>query len=420
LKKRLLYFGDSPKSKTGFGVVAKNILGSLTEDFKIDIIGINQLDADVLFASDWGAPYRIIPPLLDNPRDPYGTKLFLQYLKNDYDIVFVQNDLYVIQAVATGLAEYRKRDNKTVFVLYFPVDSVYQQPVSAMNSFDYLVCYSQFGKQILENNTDFNNTSARIDTSNIRVIEIGVDTNTFKPLPNRDRLRKKYLRLSDPETYVVMSINRNSKRKNLVQTILAFNEYHRHVPNSILYLHTAIRDAGAGHLDVVDLDIPIRQLGLTDHIIFPPNHCPGAGISELKLNELYNCADMFLSTSLAEGWGCTSLEAMAAGIPVVLPDHTTTPEILADNRGYIYPCTDRVMVDSLGLRSAPRTGDIVGVMLEVYRQRNTVIQQGVTHRAREYTESLSWTNQNTKWLDLFLTAKKYKSQISTVPKSISL
>jgi glycosyltransferase involved in cell wall biosynthesis len=41
------------------------------------------------------------------------------------------------------------------------------------------------------------------------------------------------------------------------------------------------------------------------------------------LNELYNAADLVLSTSLGEGWGLACSEGAAAGCQVAVPDHTS-------------------------------------------------------------------------------------------------
>jgi glycosyltransferase involved in cell wall biosynthesis len=54
----------------------------------------------------------------------------------------------------------------------------------------------------------------------------------------------------------------------------------------------------------------------------------GVGIlPEHVINDIYNCADLTLSTALGEGWGFSITEAAAAGCPVACPDHTSCAEI---------------------------------------------------------------------------------------------
>jgi glycosyltransferase involved in cell wall biosynthesis len=60
--------------------------------------------------------------------------------------------------------------------------------------------------------------------------------------------------------------------------------------------------------------------------------------TEERLNQTYNCFDALLSTSQAEGWNLPAMEAMAAGVPCVLPAwaaHTEWPEGAAE----LVPCT---------------------------------------------------------------------------------
>lgn len=65
-------------------------------------------------------------------------------------------------------------------------------------------------------------------------------------------------------------------------------------------------------------------------------------LSPAELNLLYNSADVFLSTSLEEGFGLPSIEAMACGLPVVLSDREFFREV-ADNAA--------VFVDPLDIES---------------------------------------------------------------------
>ena len=60
-----------------------------------------------------------------------------------------------------------------------------------------------------------------------------------------------------------------------------------------------------------------------------------------RLNEAYNCADLVISTSHAEGFGLPILEAMATKTLVMFPDHTSVTELIQDilsQRGLLIPC----------------------------------------------------------------------------------
>ena len=88
---------------------------------------------------------------------------------------------------------------------------------------------------------------------------------------------------------------------------------------------------------------------LYNHIIFT-----NKTLSFSKMNDLYNAADLYISPYLAEGFGMTMLEALAAGLNVLTPFSGSTHEYMNDiyNNGgenYIYYVDSMVVVDPNGL-----------------------------------------------------------------------
>lgn len=54
-------------------------------------------------------------------------------------------------------------------------------------------------------------------------------------------------------------------------------------------------------------------------------------VSEEELNDIYNLADVLVYPSFYEGFGLPSLEAMAAGTPVICSNSTSLPEVVGDD-----------------------------------------------------------------------------------------
>jgi len=82
---------------------------------------------------------------------------------------------------------------------------------------------------------------------------------------------------------------------------------------------------------------------LTNHIIFTDKT-----LSYEKINDLFNAADLYLSPYIAEGFNLTSLEALSAGTPVVVPITGSTKEYMEDifNNGgkkFIYYVNSKVI-----------------------------------------------------------------------------
>lgn len=62
-----------------------------------------------------------------------------------------------------------------------------------------------------------------------------------------------------------------------------------------------------------------------------------AGSGGFCLREVYNAADIFLFPSLYEGFGIPVLEAMACGVPTVVSNTTSLPEVAGDGAALVPP-----------------------------------------------------------------------------------
>lgn len=408
-QRRILAWSDSAAAGTGFGVVSKHILGALHKTGKYDInhLAINFhgdfVDKDVI-------PWQQQPARLLDPKDPHGIKMFARTLvKGDYDIVWICNDLYVTHQAAEIVTKVRQNcssegKKSPVFIYYYPVDChVPDDNCAFLDVVDIAVCYTDHGR------AETLLTVPKIEP-NLLQIPHGVDTNAFKPLSQKERTlwRKKLLGV-DPSTTVVINVNRNSSRKQLQYSMLAFKEFKKIVPNSIMYMHTVARDQG-GDLIRAAKDI---DMSLKEDIVFPIKFTPSSPIPDKILNAFYNISDIFLTTHLGEGWGLTVTEAMAAGIPVVAPDNTSMPQQLGkkSERGYMYPCNDMIWIDNSGFRPKGLLPDIVGKMLDAYED-GSKDKNPITKKARAWAKEHDWAKVTQKWIDIFDQAsKKSKSKV---------
>jgi hypothetical protein len=161
--------------------------------------------------------------------------------------------------------------------------------------------------------------------------------------------RAKHLRVDDPNRTVVVVAGRNSMRKNMPRAILAFKEFKKRVPNSVLYCHTQVED-GSNPYQRTDLTRTCSELGLRpgEDILFPQNYTAASGFPENTVNQLYNTGDLYLTTALGEGYGLIDQEMMACGVPVVAGNHTVRPELYGkySERGFLYDCKELVWIDN--------------------------------------------------------------------------
>jgi len=115
-----------------------------------------------------------------------------------------------------------------------------------------------------------------------------------------------------------------SERKNLLSVIKALNI----IPRSDR-LPLVVVGATTSYSNVVD-DY-IKNTGLGDWVIFPKR------VETKDLPAVYQAAEIFLYTSLYEGFGMPILEALSSGIPVITSNISAMPEAAGPDSRLIDP-----------------------------------------------------------------------------------
>nr|AQS30492.1 hypothetical protein [uncultured bacterium]AQS31017.1 hypothetical protein [uncultured bacterium] len=131
----------------------------------------------------------------------------------------------------------------------------------------------------------------------------------FKPLLADPVVRTKY---HLPKNFILY-LGTIEPRKNLEQLIKAFNQIGPRFPEVALVLA-----GGAGWQS----ESTLRQAN--NRIIFP------GYITDNDRPAVYNLADIFVFPSLYEGFGIPPLEAMACGVPTIVSDRASLPEVVGD------------------------------------------------------------------------------------------
>jgi len=178
-----------------------------------------------------------------------------------------------------------------------------------------IVTYSQFGQKELERH-GFNST----------YIQHTVDTNIFKPM-DKKALRKQFGLPDDAFIWGMVAANKdNPPRKSFQEVMDAFVVWLKKYPKSLLYLHT-FPDFPGG--------FPIKDyaqmIGITDKIILPNPYEMAYNIQKPDMAMVYNCMDVLLLPSVSEGFGVPAIEAQACGIPVVVNNFTSMPELVQNH-----------------------------------------------------------------------------------------
>jgi len=114
-------------------------------------------------------------------------------------------------------------------------------------------------------------------------------------------------------------------RKSFPQVFQAFAGFHKRHPEAILYLHCE----KLGHYDGINLEalaiasgVPLEALRFTDQVEMQ------VGIADESLAYLYSLMDVLCASSMGEGFGIPIVEAQACGVPVIVSDWTSMPELV--------------------------------------------------------------------------------------------
>lgn len=407
----LCLFDYGKDCRTGFATVSQNIKKEVKkyfgEEICLHICAVNHFgenytedDGTIVFSAKRN----------DVRQDDFGRFAFLKILKesNEYDGIFIIQDLGVIQPIIQILQtikQEKKLANQKQFksIWYFPVDcKVFPILTKDMEFFDLLVTYTEFGRnEILNLRPELK--------GKIKVIYHGNNPRHYHPLPPEEKLkfRKEYFG-QNADKFIITNVNRNQPRKDLPNTIFGFIEAkdmweQSGLPSSpFLYLHSHPNDP-MGH----DLRALLKQTQLEegqDFMLLPRKY--EANLCSIEeLNGIYNSSDLYVTTTLGEGWGLTITESFATKLPVIAPNTTSISEISGyGDRAYLL----QTIVPYCGMQD-----NIIREQTDHYEVGQTIIKaaldtnnnsdrvQRMVDRAYHWVQKFDWKEVCKSWVQYF-------------------
>ena len=181
----------------------------------------------------------------------------------------------------------------------------------------HLVAMSSFGHKALTGR----------GLSNTTFIPHGIEMDIFRPLhmAELEKLRKSY---QVADQFVVVFVGRNTKRKRVDHLLEIFAKLIESTGNDAPIKFLLKTEEQYTHINVTQFAKELdrkKNINLHEHImLYDEVVTPG------QLNELYNLATVGISATGGEGFGLTTLECIAAGVPMIIGHHSTSEEILGD------------------------------------------------------------------------------------------
>lgn len=343
MKRRLLALCDSPTVPTGFGRVADNLLRRWRPRFEsVDVWAINH--------NGWPHdparhPYRLFPPTMGGYHLWCGQPAlqnFITRIQQQAESGAGYTDVWLMQDTF-GLSRHgvpgvlKEAAGKFGFRtgLYFPVDAPLEPGwLDIVRSVDIPVAYTEYGRAQV----------ARHDpllAARLHVLPHGVETAVYRPLGSREALRAKWFPAWERpgvRNFVMVNVNANQRRKGVSHSLEILAGLKRVMAGANVRPRLVLHMAPVNPEEQMDLRQIAGQMGLVEFEDYRVGGSPEgasfvgnwAQLTEAELNELYNAADIYLTTTLGEGWGLGITEALAAGCPAAAPDHTSCTEIAAE------------------------------------------------------------------------------------------
>jgi glycosyltransferase involved in cell wall biosynthesis len=422
-KIKMLTWSDGPTTSTGFGRVAREVLKALyaTGLYDITSMGINflgttppklenpsQSDIDITNAF---TNYELIPAKIGKDGDPLGRNLFLEALeKNDWDVVWILQDTFLVAPMTNDIIRIKKQKGFKI-VYYFPIDSEDVNPkfLESTRIADVAVVYNDWSKELVETILG-EEISGRLYT-----IYHGSSAQDFFIIDEEKRkeIRKEIFgdTVKEDDILIIRS-DSNQQRKDWVKTLQIVGRIAQKNKKVKFYANT----------DVKSNDFPLvnlaRKYGFKpgENFLYNSVFTRGRNLEQSVLNQLYNIADIGISTTRGEGCGLFHYEMMSIGKPLLIADNTAHTEAVnakaavgilsgrkLNEKGNQIPNDDLIdlLPNDLGVLRQVCDVDDGETKLQLMIDNLEQAKQTYGENARDFMADKTWAIIGQKWVELF-------------------
>ncbi len=353
-----LWVSNAPWALTGYGSQTLQVTQRMVAD-----------GHDVAVAANYGLEATVTEyegmTVYPKGLDPYSNEVVHPYFQ-EHCIAFPDGQPVVFTLYDAWVFTHKQWDDMPV-VSWVPVDHTPAPPkvmefLSKPNVRP--VAMSKFGaEQIRAQGVECDYIPHAIDTKVFRPTESILTANGVKS--GRELMKA-------PEGSFIVGITNNNKgvapcRKAFAEQLMAFSIFAADKPDAFLYLHTERQGAMGG----IPFDPLIKAVGLRDdQFSFVNQYQNHKGIPNEFLAVIYSGMDVLLSPTLGEGFGITVVDAQACGVPVIVSDFSSQPELVG--HGWKVPGQPLWDVAQNAWFQVPSVSGIVDALNESYEQRTGV------------------------------------------------
>jgi glycosyltransferase involved in cell wall biosynthesis len=319
------------------------------------------------------------------------------------DIVMIYNDPIVV----TQFLETIKNMPKT-FKVWVYLDQVYEGCDQGLlrtieHGADRIFCFTEKWKKYLH---------SRIPTTEkeLCVLEHGVDTGIFKRLSDAERVAVRKQMNIPADATVFLNVNRNSERKRLDLSVMAFARLLQRNPELPLYLvfvTTMNPNSGAYYNPVTifvnelkSLDLDVLKYGQR---VLCVDTAPPKMLDDKTIASIYNACDYGVNTSNGEGFGLCQLEHLACGAPqVVINSGDYEAFLTPDVAEIVQPSSYAYLPTSAGIGIISKSASAEEVAAAMHR----IMDNKKVDACVQLAESRPWSRICDPFLEMVATFEK--------------
>lgn len=404
-----LLMSTSPNLTTGYAIVSNNLMkGLLKKNIDIKMLGLQNLGHQ---KEEWNLP------ILDNI---YGADA-LEFYSKFYGINSVITILDNWLSQYSWLPEYLKR-LKLKHICHVTAYSTPLAPVlnNAIRNADFWVAPSKFVEKVL--------LDAGFDKKRVRYIPHGVNTKIFKPLNEEEK--QKYREMTNYKNkfvFLVVATNTGFE-KNWQGLFYAYKIFLAQNPgakeNTVLHCHTSPHYPGGGSYD---LELLGKMYGIAENLRFIVGMNLNAGTPPEEMARLYNITDCYISATMGESFHLPALESMACGVPCIIPNHTTGPQLVGE------PKTG-LLIEPLKMKNGQEFGwtgpiisdkwlidpvDMADKMTEMYKDKK--LREKFSKNAIKFAKKYDWEKHIIpKWIEFFEYIEEFIEPVNYKEKKLGI
>tara|TARA_R110002020_G_scaffold92416_7_gene223774 strand:- start:1419 stop:3113 length:1695 start_codon:yes stop_codon:yes gene_type:complete len=418
---------------TGFGKNAKNLLLALHKDPDIEVI---EAANGAAYGANLMTPWRSYGTGLNDSRKinaVKGDQLKERHASYggytiDEIIEDCKPDVYLGIEDIWAFQSYEEKPwwNKINKVLWTTIDSlpILDQALHLTPKCDKLLVWASFAEKEMK----------RLGFENVETLHGAVDYTHFKPLPNKNEIKKRF---GLDGHYIIGFVFKNQLRKSVPNLLEAFRIFKKKNPQTSpkLLLHTDWGEKGGNSWDIprylkekeIDQNDVLSTYichGCDFYFVAPyqgeDKNCPschsektfktknsGKGVGEKELNEIYNCMDVYCHPFTSGGQELPIQEAKAAGLITLVTEYSCGTDSCYESQGglplkwneYREPSTQFIKASTCPRDMALKLHHVCAMPPE---QKQEMIENGLNYVKTEF----SIANTVKKLKNILLNLKK--------------